>query len=418
MRRHQSPTGLAAARLMGQASAALLPRLDGTVTEYQFASEDRRAIMLARTLTEFGIADPGRWRGSVSRYLLETLTAWIARHGSDTLGEQFSHHATLRNNPASFSSDDIDPTRLYLAVEADAAGYIVIGPTLDMLQAVHPQLPVTFYRLLIGALARWVRVYDYQDALERVEMWKEWIEGEEHPEQYELPDVEGSIPPGMRQEALKAEDLRDLISGVEDGGVRRLVEAAVALDQDSRRLNCPEISEESREALMDCNPPLPALLISFKRQDAIVGCFVTLSREFGNTRWESCGLRGCGRLTEGGRSPTVVSRPQPGPHGGTSDGYDGTYAYIYGREDVRKLASVSGSRPRRSTYGRNQRVFDRPNDLWTLGLHPPLVRDRIGALLRMAQCVWYRRQWCEPHRGRPVHRNFQQGSQGWSVCSC
>lgn len=47
----------------------------------------------------------------------------------------------------------------------------------------------------------------------------------------------------------------------------------MALDQVSRRLNCPEIGEESREALMDCNPPLPALLVSFKRQDAIVACF-------------------------------------------------------------------------------------------------------------------------------------------------
>lgn len=258
---------------MGQSSAALLPRLDGTAVQYQSSGEDRRAIMLARTLTEIGIADPGKWRQNVSGYLLETLTAWIARHGGDALGEQFSLHATLRNNPSSFSTDDIDPARLYLAVEADAAGYIVIAPMLDMLQPVHPQLPVTFYRLLIGAIARWVRVYDYQDALERIEMWKEWIEGEEHPEQYELPDVEGCIPPGVRQESLKAEELRDLMSGVKDDGARRLVEAAVALDQVSRRLNCPEIGEEGREALMDCNPPLPALLVSFKRQDGIVGCF-------------------------------------------------------------------------------------------------------------------------------------------------
>jgi hypothetical protein len=258
---------------MGQANAALLPRLDGTVAEYQFAGEDRRAIMLARTLTEIGIADAGKWRRSISGYLLETLAAWITRHGGDVLGEQFSLHATLRNNPSSFSTDDVDPSRLYLAVEADAAGYIVIGPTLDTLQAVHPQLPATFYRLLIGAIAHCARIYDYQDALERVEVWKEWTEGEEHAEQYELPDVEGCIPPGMKQESLNVEGLRDLMNGVNDDGVHRLVEAAVALDQVSRRLNCPEISEQSREALMDCNPPLPALLVSFKHQDAICGCF-------------------------------------------------------------------------------------------------------------------------------------------------
>jgi len=273
MHHYQPSSLLAAARMMGCASGALLPRLDGTAGDYQLSGEDRRAVLLARTLTAIGLAAPGKWRASISGYLLDTLTAWIARHSGDALGEQISLHATLRNNPSSYSSEDVDPARLYLAVEADGAGYIVIGPTLDMLQAVHPQLSITFYRLLIGAIGHWLRVYDFQDALERVEIWKEWIEGEEHGEQYELPDVEGCIPPAMKQERMKAEDLRDLMRGVTNDGIRRLIEAAVALDQVSRRQNCPEISEESREALMDCNPPLPSLLVSFKPQDAIVGCF-------------------------------------------------------------------------------------------------------------------------------------------------
>jgi hypothetical protein len=43
-----------------------------------------------------------------------------------------------------------------------------------------------------------------------------------------------------------------------------------------------EVSDETREAFMDSNPPLPALLVSFKHNDSIVGVFVTLSRESGN----------------------------------------------------------------------------------------------------------------------------------------
>ena len=41
----------------------------------------------------------------------------------------------------------------------------------------------------------------------------------------------------------------------------------------SRRLRRPEISEETREALMDSNPPLPALLVSFKPHDAVCACY-------------------------------------------------------------------------------------------------------------------------------------------------
>jgi len=251
----------------------LLPRLDGVAIEHQIAGEDPRASLLARTLTELGIADPGDWRGGVTRYLLDTLDRWITLHGGSTIQEQFSLHATLRSNPGVYGSEDIDPARLYLAVEADAAGYIAIGPTVDLLKAVHPQLPVTFYRLLIGALGRWARIYDFQDGLERVEMWKEWIEGEENPEQYEFPDVEGCIPAEMRMEPLNAEDVRDLTNGIKNGVVRRLIQAALDLDQVSRQLNPPEISEETREALMDCNPPLPALLVSFRHQDGVVAAF-------------------------------------------------------------------------------------------------------------------------------------------------
>ena len=59
------------------------------------------------------------------------------------------------------------------------------------MEMAHPRLPVTFFRLLVGAVNRWVRVYDYHDAEERVEMLREWYEGEENADQYEMPDVEG-----------------------------------------------------------------------------------------------------------------------------------------------------------------------------------------------------------------------------------
>jgi hypothetical protein len=118
-----------------------------------------------------------------------------------------------------------------------------------------------------------VRIYDFQNALDRVEMWKEWIQGEENPEQYEFPDVEGCIPAEMRMEPLNAKDVRDLTNGIEDGVVRRLIQSVLDLDQVSQQVNPPEISDETREALMDCSPPLPALLVSFRHQDGVVAAF-------------------------------------------------------------------------------------------------------------------------------------------------
>ncbi|MGH9451198.1 MAG: hypothetical protein ACRD11_11775, partial [Terriglobia bacterium] len=75
-RRGCVPARLAATGLMGQASGAALARLDGTPVEYRLTGEDRRAILLAQTLTELEIADPSDWERAErnpSGYVLATL---------------------------------------------------------------------------------------------------------------------------------------------------------------------------------------------------------------------------------------------------------------------------------------------------------------------------------------------------------
>ena len=90
-------------------------------------------------------------------------------------------------------SEDLKAT-LYLIVDPDSAAFVLLNPTIDLLEKVHPRLPATFFRHFAGSLNRWVRVYDYHDAEERVDMLREWYEGEENAEQYEVPDIEGCTP--------------------------------------------------------------------------------------------------------------------------------------------------------------------------------------------------------------------------------
>jgi hypothetical protein len=158
----------------------------------------------------------------------------------------------------------------------------------------------------------------------------------------------------MRQTVLNESEIAHPMDKIINPLAIKLVNAVLALNNLSAQVERPDLDAIIAQQLSDCNPSLPCLLAIFAEGDAIAGCFVTLSREFENLGWVCCEWSGCGRLTEGGRSPTGVSSPQPGPHGGTPGGYDGTYAYIYCREDVRELASVSDSRLRRTTRGRNQ----------------------------------------------------------------
>jgi hypothetical protein len=267
---------LATADLMGRGDAAVLPRLDGTPAEYRIAEEENRAILLAEALTALDIADPRDWEGSdrsASRYILATLKGWIAKHGGEVIREQFALHASISSTPDLYADEDTGSNRLYLVMNPDSAGYVVIGPTLELLSAVHPRLPVSFYRLFVDAVRRWTRIYDFDDARDRVEMLREWLEGEQNPEEYELPDVEACIPAYIKGQPLDVETVRKLAHETSDGRIARILAAALDLSTVSQRVQRAEISDETREMYMDSNPPLPALLVSFRRHDAVAACF-------------------------------------------------------------------------------------------------------------------------------------------------
>jgi len=267
---------MALAHLMGEASGALLPKLDGVQVEYHFSAEDSRAIKLAQTLTVLGIADPVAWEATKhgpTAYLQAALKRWLALHGSEEVRENFALNATISGSPDLYCGDEARRELLYLMVDPDWAGYMVVGPTLERLEHIHPRLPATFYHLLLSGIQRVARVYDYRDAQDRVDMLKEWAEGEPDREQYEFPDVESCIPSPMKLKPLSMRQVRQLADLTGDRLCRRLILAALDLNKVSRRLRRPEISEETREALMDSNPPLPALLVSFEPHDAVCGCY-------------------------------------------------------------------------------------------------------------------------------------------------
>lgn len=261
---------------MGRGDGAVLPRLEGKPIEYRIAAEDNRAILLAQTMTALGIAEPGDWERSEyspSGYILATLKRRIAKHGGAVIRQQFALYASITSSPDLYAEESTPSNLLYLIANPDSAGYVVIGPTLEQLGAIHPRLPASFYRLFVGALRRWVRVYDQEDGMDRLEALREYVAGEEDPDQYELPDVEASIPQSMKEKPLATEAVRRIAQATKDGTVRRLLAASLELDKISQKLQPAEVSDKTRETFMDSNPPLPALLVSFKRHDAIGAMF-------------------------------------------------------------------------------------------------------------------------------------------------
>ena len=267
------------AQLMGQGSGLLIPRLDAVPLVHRLVADDRLAVMLAKALVELDIAVPGDWKRAErdpTSFIRLTLERWIKAHGGSAIRHRFLLSAVISNTPCEWAErDESRPNQLFLIVEPSEAtcGCVSFGPTLKLLESFHPQLPATFFHLLIGALNRWLRIYDYRDAEERAETLREWAAQEPDADQYEIADVEGSIPPCMRQAALDESEVAHLKDKINDPLAAKLVEGALALDHLSAQAERPELDDDIGQQLSDCNPALPCLLAVFAEADAIAACF-------------------------------------------------------------------------------------------------------------------------------------------------
>ena len=158
----------------------LIPRLDGVPLVHRLVADDRPAVELAKALLELDIAVPGDWKRAEqdpTSFIRLTLERWLHTHGGPAIRHRFLLSAVITNSPSDWAErDETKPNQLFLIVEPSEAtcGCAAFGPTLQLLEGIHPLLPATFYRFFVGALNTWARIYDYRDAEDRVEMLREW----------------------------------------------------------------------------------------------------------------------------------------------------------------------------------------------------------------------------------------------------
>jgi len=266
----------AAHNLMATPCGIGLPSLASVPTEHRFSADDREVIALAEILVKSDIVAAEDWSKSereVTKYLLLTLRRWTCTHGGSAIDRRFDLDLALSDRLVDYSDARGPDGTLYLVLDPDSAAFVLLTPTIQLLENADPRLPATFYSHFAGALNRWVRVYDYHDAEERVEMLREWYEGEENADQYEIPDVEGCTPKSLKETPLNLRELKKVNEEVRDPRMKALITGLLELCRISKQATRPEFTEDMGEQLMDSNPALPCLLAAFSSGDAVVGCF-------------------------------------------------------------------------------------------------------------------------------------------------
>jgi hypothetical protein len=267
---------LTAHQLMAAECGVVLPRLDEIPGEHRFLADDQHTIALAEILVESDIGVVEDWeksRRDPTNYVSLTLQRWIRDHGGEAIDRRFDLAVTLSDRLVDYSDERAPEGTLYLILDPDGVALALLNPALELLEKIHPRLPVTFVGHFVASLNRWVRVYDYQNAEGRVDMLREWYDGEANAEQYEVPDIEGCVPKCLKQRPLNLRSLRELSQRIRRKEAKALVRSLLDLCWISKRAKRPEFTEDMGEQLMDSNPALPCLLAAFSAGDAVVGCF-------------------------------------------------------------------------------------------------------------------------------------------------
>lgn len=271
-----SACGLDPSLLMATGSGLAIPRLEGVPIRHQLWQGDRKAARVALAMLEAKVADSDLWpgcQGSPFEFIRRSIAHWVERNSKAASREQFYLDVSLSSRLDHFQPDgDKSDSPLFLTVEPESAGYVVLGPTLRALDTFHPRLPATFTHLFLGSLNRWVRVYDYRDAQDRTERLRDWYESDPDAGEVELPDIARCIPASMQQHRLSARALTKLISEISNPDAVKMLRLLLRLERVSRYPR-PTLGEEFRDELIDCGEPLPALLAVFERHDAIEGSF-------------------------------------------------------------------------------------------------------------------------------------------------
>jgi hypothetical protein len=272
-------SGLASTDLMPAACELAIPRLDGIPIEQQLWEGERAAARLAHSFLAADVADAADWFASNRNpfaFLKLSLERWFAMHGAPVIREQFSLDLLLSTSLDRYFTGErkLDQiSRAFMAVEPDSAGYVVLAPTLKLLEAVHPRLPATFLYLFLGALNRWVRVFDYRDALDWVERLRDWYESDPAAGDIDPPDVQGCVPKCANRHPLGRRTLATIMRDIKNLTARRVMRLVLEMNDVSDRHVRPELDDATRELLMDCGEPVPALLAVFEQHDRIEGCF-------------------------------------------------------------------------------------------------------------------------------------------------
>ena len=269
--------------LANPASLIGIPQLEPAHAGNKISFGSSSLIALAQTLVKLDHATEADWIAagkSPSTLVEQMLRRFLADLGQAIIAEHFELSLTLGDAIVDSVPDEEEPTspgQLVFVLNTESSFALGVGEAITELEGAHKGIGKVFYDTLRQALYRWIRVYDDMDSRERIEQMREWVEGEDDPDSYEIPKLEQDLPPCLKAKQ-HSDSARPLASfPIPDvPWVRELVEATIELQRISDSMERPKLDEGWLERARDYHSldlPLPAVLLYFRAGDAVMACF-------------------------------------------------------------------------------------------------------------------------------------------------
>lgn len=173
---------------MGRPLVATIPQFKSIPWRYCTLRDEQPAARLGRSLLRLGICRPCDWDGSAIDLVERGFARFCRMHGAAEAARIWQGELRIADHEFDLSEwerqqagagEEGALTGLYLVGEYTAAASIPIGPTWLKLKREHERLPAALYRVFTENLWKWMRVYDYRDALYHAEGWMEGMEEKE-----------------------------------------------------------------------------------------------------------------------------------------------------------------------------------------------------------------------------------------------
>ena len=269
--------------LANPASLIGIPQLEPDHAGNKISFGSSALTALAQTLVNIDIATEADWTAAKklpSTLVEQVLRRYMADRGQSTIAEHFELSWTLGEAIVDSVYGEAEPTspgQLFFVLNTESSFALAVGDAINELEAAQGGMGQAFYDALRQAFYRWIRVYDDLDAREHIEQMTEWVEGEDDPESYEIPKLEQDLPPCLKdkQRSDKTQPLDSFLFPA-DPRLRDLVEATLELHKVSHSIERPKLDEEwlDRERnYHSLDLPLPAALLYFQADDAVMACF-------------------------------------------------------------------------------------------------------------------------------------------------